>query len=87
MNTDTGRLYEIGEDILGKSPVLTSDMFMSVDRPLSQDEMAAALDVAKGQTVVEVSSEVAQRVKLGERELERRRRRNKAAKQARKRNR
>lgn len=82
MNADTGIVYDLGFDLIpdgDNGDELTKEMFMAgmekAQRPLSPDELAAAIDVAKGDTIVRVSAEAAQRARLGDRELRRRRQR------------
>lgn len=99
MNTDTGRLYELRRDLLDETgrrrdvtagdPALRSyvERFERIVGELTDDEAAAAQDLEAGATIVPVSDAVAQKVRLGERELERRVRRRRAAKQSRKRQR
>lgn len=77
MNTDTGRIYPPSE--------ITS-FYAPPGVPLSPDAMEYEVGVARG-AVVFVSETVAQKVLLGERELERRKKRRAAEKAARKRNR
>lgn len=59
----------------------------AADEDLAAQMLDLKADVERGARVVEVSAEVAHAQRLGQRELERRARRRKAAKQARKRNR
>lgn len=101
MNTDTGRLYELGADFLkAETPEIRSvaegaefftssreDRLAKLERALTDDEQAYLDDKRKGEHIVPVSPQVAQMVKLGQRELDRRAKRRKAAKQARKRGR
>lgn len=111
MNTDTGRLYQLGADLqdarrrgdLDGALAHLRDLeahhpdegdtrtnlaaAAALGRALTADEQAAIYEEAKGATIVAVSDQVAQKVRLGERELERRKRRRDAAKQARARNR
>lgn len=82
MNADTGMVYDLGTDLVPDGDAgdkLTKAMFMAgmelTKRQLSPDEMAAAVDLAKGDTIVRVSPEAAQRARLGDRELRRRRQR------------
>lgn len=60
---------------------------LAADDAAKREVEAAIESVSADGPLVGVSAEAAQKVRLGERELERRRRRNKAAKQARKRGR
>jgi hypothetical protein len=96
VNTETGRVYELGEDLVQKlSPrfaephkqLVTAMSSVALDRPLTNDEFAAATDAARGERIVPISGDVAQRLRLGERELERRKKRRNAAKDSRRRNR
>lgn len=94
MNANTGVAYDLGKDLVRSGPLgepidATNylDRFEALDRPATTDEMACAVDIAKGDPILAISQDAAQRLRLGERELERRARRRKAAKQARKRNR
>lgn len=82
MNADTGQVYDLGEDLIGSAEVgdkINKAMFMAhcekASRPLTPDEMAAAVDSAKGDTIIRVGEEAAQRARLGDRELRRRRQR------------
>lgn len=82
MNADTGIAYELGEDLVGDKEVgdkLSAEFFHSqmekLDRALSPDEMAAAVDAARGDAIVRVDAAAAQRARLGDRELRRRRQR------------
>lgn len=82
MNADTGIAYDLGEDLIGEAEIgdkLSADFFMAgierIDRPLSPDEMAAAVDAAKGDAIVRVDAAAAQRARLGDRELRRRKQR------------
>jgi hypothetical protein len=90
VNTETGRVYELGGDLVQKlSPRFgfNGSELETLDRPLTNDELAAATDAARGETIVPISDNVAQRLRLGERELERRKKRRNAAKDSRRRNR
>lgn len=82
MNTDTGMIYDLGADIIGDRA--TGDKLQKaemdaklakLDRSLTSDEIAAAVDLAKGDTIVRVSAAAAQRARIGDRELRRRRQR------------
>jgi hypothetical protein len=94
MNTDTGRIYELRdpvyETLKRSAPPGAPELrhhraaFERLVGELTADERAAALDLDAGATLVPVSEQVAQKVRLGERELERRTRRRSAAKAARK---
>lgn len=82
MNADTGIAYTLGEDLIGDKEIgdkLDAAFFHSrieeVNRPLSPDEMAAAVDAAKGDAIVRVDAAAAQRARLGDKELRRRRQR------------
>jgi hypothetical protein len=82
MNTDTGQVYDLREEVIGdleigdKLAKQTMEAKMAeLSGQLSCDEMAAAVDLAKGDTIVRVSPEAAQRARLGDRELRRRRQR------------
>lgn len=82
MNADTGIAYDLGEDLIGDKEIgdkLDAAFFHSrieeLKRPLSPDEMAAAVDAAKGDAIVRVDAAAAQRARLGDRELRRRRQR------------
>lgn len=82
MNADTGQVYDLGEDFTGFMAIgdkLSKELFdeklAEMERPLSSDEMAAAVDAARGDTIVRVSAEAAQRARLGDRELRRRKQR------------
>lgn len=82
MNTETGQVYDLGTDVfpdgeigekLAKKELEAA--LAKAERALTPDELAAAVDVAKGDTIVRVSEEAAQRARLGDRELRRRRQR------------
>lgn len=87
MNTDTGQVYDLGEDLIGDAQLgdklekekLMEAMQARLDgdppRAATPDELAAAVDLAKGDTIVHVGEEAAQRARLGDRELRRRRQR------------
>jgi hypothetical protein len=82
MNADTGVAYDLGFDLVGEKEVgdkLSAAFFAEgierIGRPLSPDEMAAAVDAAKGDAIVRVDAAAAQRARLGDRELRRRRQR------------
>jgi hypothetical protein len=82
MNADTGQVYDLGEDFTGfmsigdkLSKELLDEKMGQMERALSSDEMAAAVEAARGDTIVRVSAEAAQRSRLGDRELRRRRQR------------
>lgn len=77
MNTHTGRIYP---------PEEIASFYVPSSAPLSPDALEYELGVARG-VIVPVSDAVAQKVLLGERELERRKKRRGAAKASRKRNR
>jgi hypothetical protein len=82
MNTDTGRIYEPDEYSQRLEAMASPDLLRNLTGELAdQREFTEALTAGK---IVEVSETVAQKVRLGERELERRDRRRKAAKHARK---
>lgn len=92
MNTDTGRIYSgLSEPVVTAIAERNFEMLQEESAALFQsmsvDEQEALLDARAGARIVPVSGEVAQQVQLGQRELQRRRRRAKAARQARKRNR
>lgn len=104
MNTDTGRIYDLGElypdpkkraaqmeaDLRACLPaeltteVAWSDPAVELSVREAREELARACALDRAAMV---SGEVAQTVRLGQRERERRARRRKAEKQARKRNR
>lgn len=91
MNAETGATYFLGVDVFGEG-ALGSPLAMPQEpawggRELSADESAAVTALRRGEPVVRVSEHVAQQVKLGQRELERRAKRRKASRTARKRNR
>ena len=82
MNAETGQMYALGTDLFGEREVgemlakTELDAAMAkADRALTADEMAAAVDMAKGDPIVRVGEEAAQRARLGDRELRRRRQR------------
>lgn len=98
MNTETGAVYALGSDLSevignrqleeGLVPYIpTVEAEHRLRRRLDGEERAALEAMRAGQAVVPISGEVAQQLKVGQRELRRRRARGKAAKQARKRNR
>jgi hypothetical protein len=81
MNADTGIAYDLGSDLVKDIPIggmIPTERFEQVigeGRSLTPDEMAAAVDSAKGDTLVRVQAEAAQRARLGDRELRRRKQR------------
>jgi hypothetical protein len=82
VNADTGIAYELGEDLIGEKEIgdkleaaFWTSRIEDLKRPLSADEMAAAVDAAKGDAIVRVDPAAAQRARLGDRELRRRRQR------------
>lgn len=94
MNTETGRIYDVGtlystrEERRARDRRLSSDQERFEREAAQLDEERRAFETEhRAGKVVPVSDQVAQQVRLGQRELERRTRRRKAAKQARKRNR
>lgn len=95
MNTNTGATYGLGEPVATYidfaqtrgDQVNFAEAEHRAGRHLTPDERDAVAAVRSGDTVVAVAPRVAQAQQLGQRELERRRRRRQSAKQARKRNR
>lgn len=94
MDLSTGRLYEIGADAqregvnyLGQFPENVAQELEQLRteglRSLTADEQAFIEDARAGKPLAMVSEQVAQKVRLGERELERRARRRQAAKKKR----
>lgn len=82
MNADTGIAYELGQDEWKNSAesvahFLVSDQirWKSSTAHSSPDETAAAVDAARGDAIVRVDAAAAQRARLGDRELRRRRQR------------
>lgn len=76
MNADTGIAYRLGEDIFEKVEVGERISFDTLpDRPLTAEEMAAAVDDARGEAIVRIEERAAQRLRLGDRELRRRKQR------------
>lgn len=81
MNADTGIVYDLSPKITEDIPVggiIPTERFEQIieaGQPLSPSEMAAAVDSAKGDTLVRVRAEAAQRARLGDRELRRRKQR------------
>lgn len=83
MNPYTGELHQldsVAASTYAPGDAITSTNFFALPAaPLDQRElreaMREALDRAEQKTMVAVSSQVAQRVRLGERELRRRRQR------------
>jgi hypothetical protein len=82
MNAETGQVYDLGTDVFGEPDVgemfakaQLDDALAKADRALTSDEMAAAVDIARGDPIVRVGEEAAQRARLGDRELRRRRQR------------
>jgi hypothetical protein len=81
MNTNSGVAYELGSDLTGEAvlgealkplaPMLT-ELRDEQKRRATEDELAAAAAQAQGDTIVRISEEAAQKLKLGERELRRR---------------
>jgi hypothetical protein len=79
VNTETGRIY---------APDEYDERLTALFHSTKLDDHQADFERAHAEgKLVEVSAAVVQKVQLGERELDRRARRRKAAKQARKRNR
>jgi hypothetical protein len=79
VNTETGRIYPPDE---------YDERLSAQFHSIALDDHQADFERARAEgKIAEVSAAVAQKVQLGERELERRARRRKAAKQARKGNR
>lgn len=97
MNTETGETYRFRDngflDVVQKSIDAGSDVELltrQLERqagPLPGDESRAMAAMFAGERVVAVSEHVAHAQRVGARELERRRRRRKAARQSRKTNR
>lgn len=86
MNADTGAVYRIGTDLdqpdIYSPPPINGDLLgdlrlraETAGRPLSDEESAAAEAQARGEQIVRVSEQVVQRLRLGDRELRRRRQR------------
>lgn len=85
MNADTGQVYDLRDEVIGGAfigdQLGKEEMQAGLERlfaegePATPDEMAAAVDAAKGDTIVRVGEEAAQRARLGDRELRRRRQR------------
>lgn len=82
MNADTGIVYDLNPELVkdipvgGVIPTGRFEGFMATTgQPLTPSELAAAVDSAKGDTLVRVRSEAAQRARLGDRELRRRKQR------------
>jgi hypothetical protein len=81
MNVNDGHVYDLGADLIGdrKAGEKLNDEFMerlaALDREATADELAAARDMAEGGTIVAVDAAAAQRARLGDRELRRRRQR------------
>lgn len=97
MNPYSGRTYRLGEDLLGEAPyggavtvghvtrpAQLATAAKDIERELTEDERAALEDPGP---LVLVSEEVARQMALGGRELDRRKRRRKAARESRRRNR
>lgn len=89
MNTDTGRIYELGsETVAFFEPPITAAEERGADElraemrdklaDLSGDDHDAVRDALLGETIVPVSPVVAQKMKIGDREFRRRQRRRKA---------
>jgi len=98
MNADTGRIYDLSELGIGeggyRDPVMSAGQLdalaqlkMERGEALTQDELAACVDAARGDTIVAVSDQVAHTMRTGQREVDRRKRRRKAQRDGRKRNR
>lgn len=91
MNTNTGAIYQLGDDLIeslpqptfGADPVVLEELHRAeverkqeeLRRELTGMEVAALADLAAGDPVVPVSPRVVQQMELGRRELERRARR------------
>lgn len=88
MNTNTGATYFVSQ-AFGEELAREEGRQLAVLEKLATtaDEMRAVEAVRAGDPVVPVSREVVQQVQLGQRELDRRRRRRKQSRDARRRNR
>lgn len=85
MNAETGQVYALREELTGDAEVgdrLDMEQFVAgmealaaEQKPLTPEELAAAVDGAKGDPLIRVGEEAAQRARLGDRELRRRRQR------------
>ncbi len=82
MNAETGQVYDLGTDVFGEGDIgemfakdLLDAAMAKAERTLTADEVAAAVDIAKGDPLIRVGEEAAQRARLGDRELRRRRQR------------
>lgn len=88
MNPYSGATYALGGDLVGEkyafTPTALTERAMRLDRELTDDEQAACADPGP---LVMVSEEVAQKVKLGDRELSRRKKRRQQSRDSRRRNR
>jgi type IV secretory pathway VirD2 relaxase len=88
VNTNTGELYRIREDLMGGSDSSGGGIGEALDRgrlaelerrgKATEDEVRALAAMRAGDAVVPVSETVAQKMMLGGRELNRRERRRKA---------
>lgn len=90
MDAHTGRIYELPDGFMPDARIGDTieqpDIAAEVLR-LKQEAERRALDLSHVERLTLVSPEVAQRMKLGAREQERRRKRRKAGKDSRRRNR
>lgn len=89
MQPYTGDVYELRDELIPEGRIgaaIEMDDFRQKVEALEDATIAERL-AAEQERLVLVSREAAQKLTLGERELERRRQRRKAAKQARRRNR
>lgn len=82
MNAHDGHVYDLGPEFTEKTQVgesLSVDGFVAtlekLEREATPDEQAAARDLVEGAAIVRVDAAAAQRARLGDRELRRRRQR------------
>lgn len=83
MNTNTGALYELGADVAPQitfpgDPLELEQLrakASTLERKLTSDEAAAIEALEKGDRLVAIDAQVVQKLRLGERELRRRRHR------------
>ena len=87
MNTNTGSIYTLPEGVVGPSgfvelPILHEIGKQSAFAAYKDEIAAAARDIEAGDPIVPVSPQVAQKMKIGEREFKRRKNRRKKARRS-----
>jgi hypothetical protein len=80
-NLANGDVYALGRDLIGErdlGSLLPADAFVDRIRELTDDERRAHEALRRGEPIALVTPAVAQRLELGDRELNRRERRRRA---------